>query len=521
MRFHQLPKRCLTLALASAVLSSASLASSGSETSVSELRERVRAATGHAALRALERGVRITGSCERHGVEGQYSLLFEPGGAFLQEVRTTLPDAHGFDGTDCWTRDATELTRIISLDARDRVLGRVWTMTGRWLDEDSPFDVSIDAAGSDAATVAVELRLGTYSSTLLVDREDWLPERLVIHHPIGDRTLRFGDWRRPLGFAVAHEVDVTGLAGDRSIYRVQAVQPAPTFMRNPYEPVPGRPADTRFDPTATSALEVERTHTGHLLVKARLQGRDAGWFLLDSGAGSVCIDPDLARELDLERVGEVPVAGAGGVLLGTCWRGADLALGPMEVTGLAWLELDLGPLEPTLGHEIAGVIGYDVFARAVIEIDLLAPGVELHDPGRFELTSGTWQPMLLDGHLPCVEGSFEGGHRGWFRVDTGADDSVLFHGPTVARLHLLEGRRTSAVSIAGVAGARPSRRGELAWFELAGRRFEDLSVTFFQGGDGVFQIEGTLGIVGNALLQRFRSVWDYPHRRVAFVPRAE
>lgn len=58
------------------------------------------------------------------------------------------------------------------------------------------------------------------------------------------------------------------------------------------------------------------------------------------------------------------------------------------------------------------------------------------------------------------------------------------HAPAVERLGLLAGRETRESRSGGVGGSRPSRKGKLAWFELADRRFESPEVEFAGAGEG-------------------------------------
>src|SRR6188472_817319 len=72
------------------------------------------------------------------------------------------------------------------------------------------------------------------------------------------------------------------------------------------------PKRSTFDASLPSKLEVRRTTTGHLLVKANLNGKDAGWWILDTGAGMSCIEKEVADQVKLPDAGAITAKGMGG-----------------------------------------------------------------------------------------------------------------------------------------------------------------------------------------------------------------
>lgn len=126
--------------------------------------------------------------------------------------------------------------------------------------------------------------------------------------------------------------------------------------------------------------------------------------------------------------------------------------------------------------------------------------------------------MFFSGRNPAVRARFEGGHEGLFKVDTGSGDTVSMHAPAVERLKLLAGPETRESRSGGVGGSRASRTGKLAWFELAGYRFESPEVEFAGAGEGAFSDVYTTGNIGAGFLSAFRIVFDYGNKRIAFAP---
>ena len=84
-------------------------------------------------------------------------------------------------------------------------------------------------------------------------------------------------------------------------------------------------------------------------------------------------------------------------------------------------------------------------------------------------------------------------------------------------MNLLEGRPVTRGKVAG----QDYAAGRIAWFELAGRRFENPDVVFFLDEEGPLTDAYLTGNIGARLLESFRIILDYPHGRLALIERAE
>jgi len=274
----------------------------------------------------------------------------------------------------------------------------------------------------------------------------------------------------------------------------------------------------RFDPREPAQLEVTRARTGHLLVRPRIDGADAGWFIFDTGAGICVISTQRLADFELAHEGGIQAVGVGGGESAQLHRARELALGPIVLAGHPLMSTDLGFLEQHLGHPISGVIGYGLLSRCVAEIDLAAALVALHDPARYELARGSWTELDLEDRIPAVRARFERG-EGLFRLDTGASGTLTFHEPAVQKWKLLELEGLRPTSLGGVGGFLSAQRGTIEWFELGGHRHERVEVALSTSGSGVHAQGRVDGNVGGELLRPFVLVLDYPRRRIAFQAR--
>lgn len=489
--------------------------------SASAVVSRVRAAVGYDRLRESAAGFVAGGAARHNGVDATFQLAFAPDGRFALRVDGPLGGATGFDGSDGWAVDWSGMPRTLELEDLDEEQLATWAYVGRWLDADAPFDVGLDAGKSDARRVALslDLRSSPLAATLYVDRATWLPSSVVRRSESGDEVMRLEEYRVVSGFRFPFRLTRTlGKVTDR--FEVRSLEPAAGGPDRLFARPAARPDDTRFRDGVPPDLEVRRVPSGHMLVRPRVEGRDVGWFILDSGAGAMVIDGGAARRAGLATLGEVHVSGVGGSQTSRFRMGKSFELGPVTVAALRYVELDLAFLTTAFGVTVGGICGYDLFARAVVELDVAGASVRLHDPARFRLEGGTWQELFLSHKHPAARARFEGDRDGLFKLDTGSDQTVTFHTPAVERLGLLEGRRTTPARAGGVGGAISLRAGTLGWFELGGHRFEVPSVRFATGEKGAFADDYLLGNIGNGFLSAFRIVFDYPNKRIAFVPLA-
>jgi hypothetical protein len=163
--------------------------------------------------------------------------------------------------------------------------------------------------------------------------------------------------------------------------------------------------------------------------------------------------------------------------------------------------------------------GYEIFARAVVELDLEETTLALHDPSTFDLGEDSWSRLVIDSRVPCIPGRFEGDREGLFKLDLGDSGTITFYSPAVKSLGLLEGRKVQATQVGGVGGSGKASSGNLEWFEIGGHITEPLPATFSQTEVGVFASSYTLGNPGTRMLQPFHVIFDYSNSRIALLPR--
>ena len=231
------------------------------------------------------------------------------------------------------------------------------------------------------------------------------------------------------------------------------------------------------------------------------------------------VDESVANALGMEVIGTHRSAGADGTVREGTWRrGRSFTVGRITIVNPVFRAMDLSANNAPPGERRMGTIGYDLFARSVVEYAQGGREVRICDPARYRLPAGgRWRSLAHIDATPAAPGVVEGRLEGLFQVDTGSAGSIDFTRPFLERNRLLEGRETREMRSLGSGGSFAVRVGRIARFEFAGRRFDDVEVSFRTGG---VSREGSAGTIGRELLAPFRTVFDYRNRRIAFVPLA-
>lgn len=117
----------------------------------------------------------------------------------------------------------------------------------------------------------------------------------------------------------------------------------------------GEQRQTRFAVNG-GVIEIRRGADGHYHWPGRINGRQVD-FLIDTGATSTAISQSLARELNMQTLGQVRSSTAGGVVTGEVVQG-DVALqGGVTADRLRMVSL------PGLGRADRPLLGMDVLGR--------------------------------------------------------------------------------------------------------------------------------------------------------------
>jgi len=281
---------------------------------------------------------------------------------------------------------------------------------------------------------------------------------------------------------------------------------------------PSVPSNVRFT-SGNSALNIPlEIDNNIILMKVSVNGSWPLRFIFDTGASHTILHSRRGAELGLKPEEQVSGTATGGTIEGSLTSGVSLKVAGAEVSNQQ-IGLIAFPVPP--GFEFDGVIGYDFIKEFVIEIDYLKKTMSLYDPPTFRYRgTGEIVPMLVDGRrIPFVNTtiSFEKGPpvEASLEVDTGADRTIIFSSPFVAKQRLVSRiAETTQGAGRGAGGEQKILVGKIKAARLGKFLFGNPPVGLVLGNDGK---EGD-GVIGGEIFRRFKLILDYSRQRMILEP---
>src|SRR5205807_1592127 len=159
--------------------------------------------------------------------------------------------------------------------------------------------------------------------------------------------------------------------------------------------------------------------------------------------------------------------------------------------------MDLSDRNAPPGEKRAGLVGYPLLARVVVEVTNGGRRIALYDPASYKLSKGNWRELSYIDLTPAVTCRLEDNREGLFQLDTGYVGTVTFYDKFIKDEKLLERRQLQEETGIGAGGAYKVLTGSIKWFELAGYRFNNPQAEFRVSG---LSREGGAGVVGREFL---------------------
>jgi hypothetical protein len=359
---------------------------------------------------------------------------------------------------------------------------------------------------------------------LLIDKKTSLLDTEIEAYPERRLTITYGDYRLLDGEMRAwHTHYADGMPENDFDYRVTSDSfNVPVSDSDIAIPQSGAPIVTF--PAGAAPVRLPGSVTGGtVVVRLTINGRGLD-FALDSGAGGIVLDSEVAKEIGVKTFG----------------RSIQTTAGSYEATEAVIPEIGIGPItmrntyveclpfsqKLDYGTKIVGLLGFDFIANAVVNVDYDQGIVTATAPDQFTPpTSGVQLGAILDDGVPYVQvqvGNATGQH---FILDTGSDAVVIFsafadaHPDDVADEGL--GRSVNAIvpflSASGVGGEIPETLTQVASYHFGAVNFTDF-LLFRTHGHTAFEGEDEDGLVGYDVLRYFSVTLDYRNGEVYLQP---
>jgi hypothetical protein len=249
----------------------------------------------------------------------------------------------------------------------------------------------------------------------------------------------------------------------------------------------------RFPLRIINGLPVVRVMVGH----------GAYDFLLDSGAAGIVVDPSVVDQQNLERYGR-RIGATLGSFPETSTIVPQMSVGTLRMRNVVARVVGV-PFHIDNRTRLAGMLGFDFFADAVVHIDLAQRVAEAYPPERFRAPVDTVAiPLGLDDKTPAVH-VHAGSASARVVLDSGANRSI-FESGYADRADFGGERSTTMTRVRGVGGYARAETERVPVIALAGIDMRNAAVDVTNADLGSDDLDG---IVGTDLLRSYDLWFDY------------
>lgn len=261
-------------------------------------------------------------------------------------------------------------------------------------------------------------------------------------------------------------------------------------------------------PKVESATIPLKRSGDYLCAFVRVDGKEAGWFIIDTGATCTIIDQSVAKRIGLETDSRVDFSAPSKGIHGGLVKYRDLEVGPISMHhGIA------GATDLTLFNTnlpLAGVLGDDLLRELPVTIDYRSATLTLYRRKDFKPPHSESFALTMDADKPVVDALIDGRSLP-IMIDTGADSAFDIQASVADLYHIsMVGRHSLFTAVADEAGVTYGLEGLFGPVKIFGREFQSVQVTCPLDGPHVASTNA--GTVGALVLQDARLTLDYATR---------
>ncbi len=320
-----------------------------------------------------------------------------------------------------------------------------------------------------------------------------------------------------LPFQVVQKIQIPGMP--ETTITTTDIQINPPVNLSLFDPPPSEMDDTVFPASGVVTVPM-RIHGEHLIVDVSFNNREPVSFLLDSGAAATIMDCSYADKLGLERISGMHALGVGGAEAIDRVTVDSMAVDEFSVSTLNVYCMDLNFISQMLGleNELKGIVGFDLFARAILRLDYSGETVTLLNPETFDYTgSGTVVPGEVVNNLLYVDGVIDGDIEGRLRLDTGAAGGLHLHaGYFINHGHFDRYEGVADIEMAGAGGTSIIQIVNVQSVSIGDFTVRNPVSTMNMSGETrtLMDTMDAAATVGNQVFSQFIVFFDLPNSRL-------
>jgi predicted aspartyl protease len=251
-----------------------------------------------------------------------------------------------------------------------------------------------------------------------------------------------------------------------------------------------------------------------ILLPVHVNERGPFDFILDTGAGTSLLTPELAKQLNVKIVGSKEGQSAGGNVAVSLAKADSLAVGGARINDVDLGIVDLAHVGKTIGAKIDGDLGYNFLKHFRVTINYRDCEIRFDDPKRIEAFAHgakTAVPIRLASPakpLLLIDVQLNGRGPFQFAIDTGTSTTAI-----TPQLANELGISSSPTGTGTTAGAQVDvRAGNVESFQLGGAKIDNMTVVVADFFEMLSAAIGAKldGIVGYNFLRNYKVAIDYP-----------
>ena len=332
----------------------------------------------------------------------------------------------------------------------------------------------------------------------------------------------YSDWRVVDGVRMPFHVHISGTAGlgalqnDTTDFNVATVELNGEPPVHALAPLPNREVVSFAGGGASSGWIPFQSIDHAIFLQMTLNGQPVR-ALLDSGASQTAIDMKFARTHGIAAVGAFMTGGQGGTISTAYAPGLAVKIGDLRLNGLVANLIDFDQPGTRMSPPLIAILGAEVFAEAAVDIDYASHRLRFVRPSSASkpdhsvtlplgLFEGSYEfPVAVEGQPP-IPVLLDTGNEGTFQIF-----------PAYWQPHnMLKSRPFKLSGNGGVGGPVSYRVAMIKEIELGRSHIPNVETVFEMPGNGVNNETGILGNFGDALLERFHVVVNFPRREISF-----
>lgn len=243
-----------------------------------------------------------------------------------------------------------------------------------------------------------------------------------------------------------------------------------------------------------------------------------GKFILDTGAAGIFLTSRFAGKAHVQRIDSGSAEGIGGSVRTEIDRADSVQIGANRLSNLV-----LASQNTDFGKDIDGVFGFDLFAGAIVELNLDTQQMTLYDPATMHVSDGGGIGVQVDlsDEVPVIPMTVNHSIPINATLDSGDAAGITFsydlaskYGARMLVDKSIQGITSGIQFTRGVGGVEREECGRLDAVGIGSIVYQNAPACesrSFNGNDA---------LVGFDFIKHFNYIFDYPAAKIILIPRS-